>query len=78
MVKLTLTGMELIDCAKANARLGVEVAACNCGYEEDIDRFLETLKNAGEEMGVKIEQFEDLITEKQRNLKARSTRILPH
>ncbi|WP_204103757.1 MULTISPECIES: hypothetical protein [Spirulina sp. CCY15215] len=78
MGKSTLTGTELIDCAKANAILGIAVAACNCGYEEDIDRFLEALKNAGKEMGVKIEQFEDLITEKQRNLKVRSTRILPH
>ncbi|MEA5470520.1 hypothetical protein [Spirulina sp. 06S082] len=46
MAKSTLTGTELIDCAKANAVLGVTVAACNCGYEEDIDRFLEALKNA--------------------------------
>ncbi|MGK7927862.1 MAG: hypothetical protein AB4290_21930 [Spirulina sp.] len=74
----TLIGTDLIDCAKANARLGLAVATRHCGYGEDSDRFLATLKHSCQEIGVNIEKLEDLITEQQREIEARSKRILSH
>lgn len=31
-----LQGLDLIDCAKANASLGIDNAARNCGYGENV------------------------------------------
>ena len=56
-----LVGAELIDCARANACQGIEVAAKLCGYGEDVSRFQEALKQAGQRMGLQIESLGDLI-----------------
>ena len=58
-----LTGIELIDCAKANAQQGALEAAKLCGYGEDISSFQSSLKQAGAEMGVKLDELNDLITD---------------
>ena len=58
-----LTGVELIDCAKANAPQGAEEAAKLCGYGDRIKDFQSALHKAGEEMGVKLDEVEDLITD---------------
>ena len=58
-----LTGVVLVDCAKANSAQGLKVAAEQCGYGEDTRAFLEALKTAGDEMGVEIEELKDLQTE---------------
>lgn len=60
-----LKGIELIDCAKANAKQGIEVAAKQCGYEQNISLFQESLTKACEEIGVHIDELQDLITDQQ-------------
>lgn len=58
-----LTGIALIDCAKANATQGIEAAARLCGYEGNIANFQQALKKAGEDMGVTLTELDDLITD---------------
>lgn len=60
-----LKGIELVDCAKANAVQGVHVAAELCGYGEDISRFEQELKDACKHMGIEISELSDLVTEQQ-------------
>lgn len=60
-----LKGIELIDCAKANAKQGLEVAAKQCGYGQDISLFQKSLTTACEEIGVHIDELKDLITDQQ-------------
>lgn len=60
-----LTGLELIDCAKANAAQGPIVAAGLCGYAGDVGEFAEALRQACREIGVEIADLGDLITEQQ-------------
>jgi hypothetical protein len=56
-----LSGTELIDCAHANANQGIEVAAQQCGYTNDIVTFQRELTGALEHIGIKNKEFEDLI-----------------
>lgn len=58
-----LQGIELIDCAKANAKLGVEVAAERCGYNDDTELFISNLDRACQDIGVNIDELSDLITD---------------
>ena len=60
-----LQGIELIDCAKANAKQGSAIAAKNCGYENNIDLFRENLNKACQQIGVNINELDDLITDQQ-------------
>lgn len=60
-----LHGIELIDCAKANAKQGLETAAELSGYGQDITTFQQELKQACQNIGVKIEELSDLITDQQ-------------
>ena len=60
-----LQGIELIDCAKANAKQGLTVAAQQCGYGDNISLFQENLTKACQEIGVEIDQLSDLITDQQ-------------
>lgn len=60
-----LQGIELIDCAKANAKQGVGVAAALSGYEQNVDLFIENLQEACQQIGVNISELEDLITDQQ-------------
>jgi hypothetical protein len=60
-----LQGIELINCAKANAKQGIEVAAKQSGYENNINLFQENLNKACQEIGVNINEFEDLITDQE-------------
>ena len=60
-----LQGIELIDCAKANAKQGVAVAAKQCGYDRNVGLFVENLHKACQQIGVNIEELEDLITDQQ-------------
>ncbi len=61
--KQPLTGIELVDCAKANAPQGVQEAAKLCGYGDHISDFQSALKKAGEDMGVQLNELNDLITD---------------
>ncbi|MEO1689991.1 MAG: hypothetical protein AAFR63_00455 [Cyanobacteria bacterium J06631_6] len=58
-----LQGIELINCAKANAKQGVEVAAAQSGYESNVGLFVENLHVACQQIGVDINELSDLIKE---------------
>jgi hypothetical protein len=58
-----LNGLELVDCARANAKQGIETAAELCGYGDDLRTFSQQLKQACDQMGVKFNELTDLITE---------------
>jgi hypothetical protein len=60
-----LKGIELVDCAKANAPQGVLVATELCGYGQDVVTFQQELQQACQDMGVEISELSDLITEQQ-------------
>lgn len=72
-----LTGLNLIDCAKANSKQGLEVAAQQCGYGEETENFIEKLQAACQEIGVDIQELSDLITERQRTNKIPGVTIAP-
>ncbi|MDF5707958.1 MAG: hypothetical protein PUP90_09840 [Nostoc sp. S4] len=58
-----LHGRELVDCARANAKQGIETAAYQCGYGEDINKFSQELRQACEEMNLQVKELSELITE---------------
>ncbi len=60
-----LQGIELIDCAKANAKQGIAIAAKNSGYEQNTDLFIANLHQACQQIGVDINELDDLITDQQ-------------
>jgi hypothetical protein len=57
---IPLQGMDLISCAQASAKQGVEEAAEQCGYGQNTTLFIETLERACEEIGVIIHDLTDL------------------
>jgi hypothetical protein len=58
-----LKGLELVDCARANAKQGIETAAHLCGYGDDLNTFSQELKLACDGMGVTVNELSDLITD---------------
>lgn len=72
-----LTGIELVDCARANAAQGVEVAAELCGYGQNISRFQQALQQACHQMGVEISSLSELITDQQSILQTGGIEIAP-
>jgi len=56
-----LSGIELIDCANANSKQNIQVVANLCGFRNDTETFEQQLKKAGEEIGIKIPSFSDLV-----------------
>ena len=60
-----LQGIELINCAKANAKQGVAIAAKRSGYEQNIGLFTENLNKACQQIGIDIDELDDLITDQQ-------------
>jgi hypothetical protein len=58
-----LEGVVLVDCAKANAKYGIDTAAEQCGYGKDIAAFETALKQACHSMGITLREFADLATE---------------
>ncbi len=72
-----LKGIELVDCAKANAPQGVAVAAELCGYGQDVAGFQQELQQACRDMGVEISELSDLITEQQTVRQSGGVEIAP-
>jgi hypothetical protein len=72
-----LQGTDLIDCAKANAKQGIETATYLCGYGEDINQFKTELKQACHKIGIEIQELSDLITEQQTLIKNGGIEIAP-
>lgn len=56
-----LHGTELVDCAQANAKEGIEVAANLCGYSNDIVTFERELQAAAHKMGITLHGFQGLM-----------------
>jgi hypothetical protein len=56
-----LSGTELIECARSNAKAGIEVAAHQCGYGNDIINFGHELTGALDRIGIKNKDFDDLL-----------------
>lgn len=59
--KTPLIGSELIDCARANAKFGLQVAAERCGYEGKVDEFRQELQRACHQMKLKIDTLAELL-----------------
>lgn len=60
-----LKGIELIDCAKANAAQGLAAATQFCGYGEDTEKFQQELQQACKQIGIEISELGDLVTQQQ-------------
>lgn len=60
-----LQGTELVDCARANAKQGIETAASQCGYGGDLNKFAQALKQACEEMNLQVKELSELITDQE-------------
>jgi hypothetical protein len=58
-----LKGTELVDCARANAKQGIETAAYQCGYGDDLNTFARELRQACEDMNLQVKELSDLITD---------------
>lgn len=72
-----LTGIALIDCAKANAKSGIEASAQNCGYGNDHAQFLEAVQSACETIGVEINELQDLVSEQSQSNRPQGIEIAP-
>lgn len=72
-----LKGLELVDCAKANAKQGIETAAHLCGYGDDLTTFKQELKQACNDMGVEFHELSDLITDQQTVLQTGGIEVAP-
>ncbi|MDF5712836.1 MAG: hypothetical protein PUP93_02860 [Rhizonema sp. NSF051] len=58
-----LKGTELVDCARANAKQGIETAAYQCGYGEDLNTFARELRQACTEMNLQVKELNELVTD---------------
>ncbi|MBE9043938.1 hypothetical protein IQ255_05885 [Pleurocapsales cyanobacterium LEGE 10410] len=56
-----LHGIDLIDCAQANARAGLSVATQQCGYGNNIKAFQNELQKASSEIGIHAGSLSELI-----------------
>lgn len=72
-----LKGLELVDCARANAKQGIETAAELSGYGDDLKTFSRELKQACEDMGVTFNELSDLITEQDNLIKVEGEIVAP-
>ncbi len=55
--KMPLSGIDLIDCAKANAPSGLETTAMLCGYGSDVNSFQAALQQACSQLGLNIKSL---------------------
>ncbi len=72
-----LQGIELVDCAKANAKQGIETAADLCGYGNDLTGFRQELQTACDRMGVEFHELSDLVTDQQSVIQLGGVEIAP-
>ena len=74
---LPLQGMDLISCAQASAKQGIEEAAEQCGYGQNTKLFVETLEQACEEIGVTIHDLTDLAKNQDSESEAKGVIVAP-
>ena len=67
---------ELVNCARANANQGIEIAACQCGYGDDINTFAQELRQACEKMNLQVKELKELITDQDIILKLGAGEII--
>lgn len=72
-----LEGLELVDCARANAKSGLTTATELCGYGNDVNGFQEALIQACSDMGVEIHELSDLVKDHPRVTLLRGEVIAP-
>ncbi len=60
---IKLSGTDLVDCARANAKEGIEVAAYQCGFGTDLNTFSQELRKACEQMNLHVKELSALITD---------------
>ena len=71
-----LQGTELVDCARANAKQGIETAALQCGYGGDLNTFAQQLKQACEQMNLQVKELGELITDQEMLLELGSGEVV--
>ena len=71
-----LQGTELVDCARANAKQGIETAALQCGYGGDLNTFAQQLKQACEQMNLQVKELSELITDQEMLLELGSGEVV--
>ncbi len=71
-----LQGTELVDCARANAKQGIETAAYQCGYGDDLNTFAKELKQACEQMNLQVKELTELITDQEMLLQLGSGEVV--
>ncbi len=71
-----LQGTELVDCARANAKQGIETAAYQCGYGDDLNTFAQELKQACEQMNLQVKELTELITDQEMLLQLGSGEVV--
>jgi hypothetical protein len=74
---IPLQGMDLISCAQASIKQGVEEAAQQCGYGQNTKLFVETLEQACEEIGVTIHDMTDLAKNKDSEVETKGVIVAP-
>jgi hypothetical protein len=67
---------ELVDCARANANQGIETAAYQCGYGDDINTFAQELRQACKKMNLRVKELNQLITDRDMILKLGTGEII--
>lgn len=72
-----LKDTDLIDCARANAKQGIETAAQLCGYGDDLNTFKRELKLACERIGVTFNELTDLIADESVTISMEGIEVAP-
>ena len=72
-----LHGIELLDCAQANAKSGLSTTAQQCGYGNNLLAFQNELQKAGSEIGIQIRSLSDLNLEAQKIERGRGRDFSP-
>jgi hypothetical protein len=58
--QIPLQGIDLISCAQANIKQGIEEAAFQCGYQQNAQLFVDALEQACEDIGIAIDDLTQL------------------
>lgn len=73
---IPLYGTDLVECARANAKQGIEIAAYQCGYGNDLKTFAQELRQACEQMNLRAKELNELITDQDIMIKLGSGEII--
>jgi uncharacterized protein YqkB len=74
---IPLQGMDLVSCAQANVRQGLETAAAQCGYGQNAQLFIETLEQACKDIGVTLDDLTESAKGQDAEIEARGVIVAP-